>query len=62
MLPIEGSLERILLDALCDHPEGVTYLDLVGTGITEENIDQIADNLRSGLYVGEDDDRLKFDA
>ncbi len=62
LLPIKGSLERVLLEALIDHPEGVTFMDLVGTGITEENIDQIADNLHHGMYIGEEDDTLRFDA
>ena len=62
MTPVEGSLERILLDAIVDSEHGVTFLDLVGTGITEENIEQIAENLRNGMFVSEQDDQLGMDA
>lgn len=62
MGPKKGSLEYILLSAMVDNPEGVTFLDLEGTGITEENIEQIAENLRNGLYESDDDNLLKFDA
>lgn len=53
-----------MLDALIDAPEGqgVCFLDLVGTGITEENIDQVVQNLRNGIFQSEDDDSLTFDA
>lgn len=49
--PKNGTLERILLEALLNSDgTGVTYLDFVGSGITEENIETIAENLRSGRY------------
>ena len=51
-----------MLEKMLENPEGVTFLDLVGTGITEENIDQIAQNLRNGMFESEDDVRLKGDA
>lgn len=61
LLPAEGTLERIFLDALVDSPNGVTFLDLVGTGITEENIEQVAENLRTGMFVSENDSEIQFD-
>lgn len=64
MMPKEGTLERLMLEKMLDCPEGVgvTFLDFVGTGITEENIDQIATNLRYGMYEAENDNQLKMDA
>ena len=62
MMPKEGTLERVMLDLMMEREEGVTFLDFIGTGITEENIDQIAENLRNGMYEAEDDDQLKEDA
>lgn len=62
LIPKQGTLERILLDKLQEMPEGVTYLDLIGTGITEENIEQLIKNLQSGMYESESDDELEFDA
>ena len=61
MLPKQGTLERVFLEKLLESKEGVTFLDLVGTGITEENIEQIANNLRNGMYESEGDDLLVFD-
>lgn len=61
MMPKRGTLERVLLDAMVDKPGGVTFLDLIGTGITEENIDQIANNLRNGMFESESEDAIKFD-
>ena len=51
-----------MLDKLMESENGVSFLDFVGTGITEDNIDQIAENLRHGMYESEDDDLLKEDA
>jgi hypothetical protein len=64
LIPAEGTLERIFFNALLNAEEGsgVTYLDLVGTGITEDNIDQIAQNLRNGIFVAENDGDLRVDA
>ena len=62
LMPAPGTLERVFLDALMNSPKGVTFLDLVGTGITEENIEQIAQNLRNGMFVAENDDTLSLDA
>ena len=62
MMPKQGTLERVMLDKLMESKNGVTFLDFVGTGITEDNIDQIAENLRHGMYESEDDDLLKEDA
>lgn len=64
-MPKEGTLERVFLDGLIAadrRDEGVTILDFVGTGITEENIDQIAQNLRNGMYESEGDAYLGLDA
>lgn len=62
LIPKEGTLERLMLEKLADHEEGVTFMDFVGTGITEENIDKIAQNLRNGMFEAENDDELKADA
>lgn len=62
LMPAPGTLERALLDAMMKSELGVTFFDLVGTGITEENIDQIAQNLRNGMFVAENDDELRADA
>lgn len=51
-----------MLEKLLSSEHGVTYLDFIGAGITEENIDQIANNLRNGMYESDDDDLLKEDA
>jgi hypothetical protein len=62
VIPKAGTLERLMLDKMLESDDGVTFLDFVGTGITEENIDQIAQNLRNGMYESEFDDTLKEDA
>jgi len=62
MLPKEGTLERLMLEKMIEHENGVTFLDFVGTGITEDNIDQVAENLRTGMYASESDDYLRPDA
>lgn len=62
MMPKQGTLERIMLDKMANSTNGVTYLDFVGTGITEENIEQVAQNLENGMYAAENDDIRKADA
>jgi hypothetical protein len=62
LMPINGTLERVLLDAMLDKDEGVTFLDLIGTGITKENIEQVAENLRNGMFIAENDNKLELDA
>jgi hypothetical protein len=62
MMPKEGTLERLMLDKMMDSESGVSFLDFVGTGITEDNIDQVAQNLRNGMYESENDNSLKEDA
>ena len=62
MIPKLGTLERIVLEKMIEQPVGVTYLDFVGTGVTLENIDEIVNNLRHGLFIAEDDVQIKFDA
>ena len=63
--PKPGSLEAIFIEKATEAAKngtGVTFLDFVGTGITEENIDQIVQNLRNGMYESDDDGSLKEDA
>ena len=67
LTPIAGSLERIFLERIVEldndgKGRGVTYLDFIGTGITEENIDQVAQNLRNNMFIAENDHELKADA
>ena len=62
MIPKKGTLERVMMDKLMESENGCTFLDFVGTGITEENIEQVANNLRYGMYESEFDDSLKQDA
>jgi hypothetical protein len=61
VMPKEGTLERLMIDRMMESEVGVTYLDFVGTGITEDNIDQIAQNLRTGMYEMEDDELVRKD-
>ena len=61
-MPKIGTLERVMIDKMLSQTEVVTFLDFVGTGITEDNIDQIVQNLRNGMYESEDDHKLKEDA
>lgn len=62
-MPAKGTLERVMIDKMIElDPVGVTFMDFVGTGITEDNIDQIAQNLRNAMYVAEGDECLKVDA
>jgi hypothetical protein len=62
LMPRLGTLERVMIDKMISQDEGVTFLDFFGTGITEDNIDQVAKNLRYGMYQAEDDHELKEDA
>ena len=62
LMPALGTLERVLLDAMMKNEKGVTFLDLDGTGITKDNIEQIAQNLRTGMFIAENDDELRADA
>lgn len=62
LMPKQGTLERLFVDALINSPNGVSYLDFVGTGINESNIEQIASNVRTGMYESESDNLLEFDA
>lgn len=62
LIPKEGTLERVLLFAMLESESGVTFLDLEGTGITEENIEQVAQNLRTGMFESENDNQLEKDA
>lgn len=61
LMPKQGTLERLMLDKMLTGVR-VTYFDFVGTGITKENIDQIAKNLRNGMFEAENDHQLKEDA
>jgi hypothetical protein len=62
LMPAVGTLERVLLEAMVDSELGVTFLDLVGTGITEKNIEQVAENLRNNMFISENDSKLGHDA
>ncbi len=62
LIPAEGTLERIALEKLATTHGGVTFLDFVGTGITEDNIDQVMKNLMTGMFIAENDNELKPDA
>ena len=66
LIPKKGTLERVVVEKLAAASiagkTGVTYLDFVGTGVTEENIDQLMQNLRTGMYEAENDHLLKGDA
>ncbi len=67
LIPVAGTLERTFLDRAIELDDdgkgrGVTYLDFVGTGITEENIDQVVSNLRNCMFIAENDHELKEDA
>ena len=61
LMPKQGTLERLMLDKMIELG-GVTFADFDGTGITEENIDQIAQNLRNGIFEAENDNEVKFDS
>ena len=62
LIPKAGTLERLMLDQMMEHECGVTYMDFLGTAITEENIDTVAQNLRNGMYEAENDNELEPDA
>lgn len=62
LMPANGTLERVLLEAMMKNEKGVTFFDLDGTGIAEANIDQIANNLRNGMFIAENDGELRADA
>lgn len=60
LIPKRGSLERILLEAMLNGP--VTFLEMEGMGITEEKIDSVANNLKTGMYESEQDQQLEKDS
>ena len=62
LIPKQGTLERVVLDKMMASKEGVTFLDFVGTGVTEDNIEQIVQNLRTGMFEAENDGAVKFDS
>ena len=62
MIPKKGTLERLLLDKLLVSNGGVSFLDFVGSDITEDNIEQVAKNLRNGMYESEYDNLIIKDA
>ena len=62
LIPKEGTLERVMLDKMAIKKEGVSFFDFIGTGITEENIDKVAQSLMNGMLEAENDDDIKFDA
>ena len=62
MIPKKGTLERLLLDKLLVSNGGVSFLDFVGSDITKDNIEQVAKNLRNGMYESEYDNLIIKDA
>jgi hypothetical protein len=61
LIPKDGTLERIVLDKL-KIGDPVSYLDFIGTGITEKNIDQVINNLRNNMFIAENDHELEKDS
>jgi hypothetical protein len=61
LIPKDGTLERIVLDKL-KIGDPVSYLDFIGTGITDENIDQVINNLRNNMFIAENDHELEKDS
>lgn len=62
-LPKEGSIERVVLDALYHSKTGMSYLDFPPElGMTDELLAEVVERLRHGIYEAEDDSVLKFDA
>lgn len=62
LMPKQGTLERLFVDGLIKSPSGVTYLDFVGTGINEDNIGQVASNVKNGMYESERDNLIPLDS
>lgn len=61
LTPKHGTLERVVLEKLV-RLGSVTYLDFVEEGITEDRLDEIINNLRTGMFEAEEDGGLGFDA
>lgn len=61
-MPKTGTLERLMLDTMLQKKIGVTFMDFIGTEINEYNIEQVASNLRSGMYESEDDKQMRMDS
>lgn len=61
--PKKGTIERLFLEVIIKAGDkGVTYLDFVGTEITEDNIDQVVQNLRNGMFEAENDSEARMDS
>lgn len=62
IMPKKGTLERIFVDVAYALNRPVTFEDFIGTGITEENIDQVVQNLRNNMFESEDDHLIRKDS
>ncbi len=61
--PKKGTLERITLDLLIEHPEGITCNSFPAKmKVTEAELARAVENLRSNIFESEEDDLIKFDA
>jgi hypothetical protein len=59
-MPKEGTMERVVLLRLMESGEaGISFLDFKQEGIGAEALDQIIENLRTGMYAAEGDDQLE---
>jgi hypothetical protein len=57
--PKEGTLHYLFVEKTAKAgKKGVTFLDFVGTGITEQNIDSIAQDLANGMYESDDPEHM----
>lgn len=62
LVPKQGTLERIVLKKLIERDgQAIDYTDFIGTGITEENLGQLVENLQTGMFEAEADKDLKVD-
>ena len=57
-----GDLQMIVLKKLLEKQEGVTLLDFAGTGMTEDKLEQIIQNLQVGNFEGDPDYKPKLDS
>jgi len=62
--PIEGSIERIVLDKLIDSAgKGITIYDFPEyLNITADVLEQTIRNLEHNIFKSENDDLIKFDS
>jgi hypothetical protein len=61
--PNVGTLERAVLEKLTQLPGGVTFLDFPQElGMTDEKLEEVIGNLRTGMYPSEQDGELRLDS